>query len=432
MRRLSRLLNVEEEPRPVFPQTHRAIDRKELLRDFDVVESSLVRGRQRRAARRIARLIRIFGAVEADDSRLVVVVAHDTRVVVFRGVCRGVDAKRPVLPERGLPLSDRGAARCLPVRAESVRRVVLGTRECSGRRASRPPKDEQALRAKVADRVRAGQPPLLEAQVVVGTPGNGEVSLLRRVRSLEYADGANELGDDEVRVRVAIAVVVARVVDRNAVDGELEVLTLVRVEPTQKHLLCVARASLVREEKARGELERVGRVRSWNGLELADRHVVVGDAELSADETTADVDLFDLLAGRRCRGACGRGLLRGRSLRGRRGGLGDQLIGRGPGLDHVGRRRRGREVERYPNAARDRLAVAHRRHESPLPGGDGGRFVEVGSRRLEDVGLRHVPVRVDRDNEDYVGMLAGGNRSLRVYRVYVRDGRRRRHAAGGQ
>ena len=83
-----------------------------------------------------------------------------------------------------------------------------------------------------------------------------------------------------MRVGVAVAVVVARVVDGDAVDGELEVLPLVRVEAAQEDLLGVARAALVREEEARGELERVGGVRARDGLELAERHVVVGGAQV--------------------------------------------------------------------------------------------------------------------------------------------------------
>ena len=116
------------------------------------------------------------------------------------------------------------------------------------------PQQEQPLRAEVPDRVLGRQPALLEAQVVVGTPGDGEVALLRRVRPLEDAHGANQLGDDEVRVGVAVAVVVARVVDGDAVDGELEVLPFVRVEAAQEHLLGVTGASFVREQEAGASL----------------------------------------------------------------------------------------------------------------------------------------------------------------------------------
>jgi hypothetical protein len=67
--------------------------------------------------------------------------------------------------------------------------------------------------------------------VVVGAACHGEVALLRRIRALEHPHRLDELRDEKVRVGVAVAVVVARVVDRDAVDRELEVLPLVRVEP---------------------------------------------------------------------------------------------------------------------------------------------------------------------------------------------------------
>ena len=137
--------------------------------------------------------------------------------------------------------------------------------------------------------------------MVVGAAGDGEVALLRRVRPLEHAHRVNELGDDEVRVGVAVAVVVARVVDGDAVDGELEVLPLVRVEAAQEHLLGVARAALVGEQEARRELERVRGVRARDGLLLVEDELVVGRAVRARLEVAVDVDLLDLL-GRRGRG----------------------------------------------------------------------------------------------------------------------------------
>ena len=133
--------------------------------------------------------------------------------------------------------------------------------------------------------------------MVVRAAGDREVPLLRRVRALEDAHGVDELRDDEVRVCVAVAVVVARVVDGDAVDRELEVLPLVRVEAAEEHLLGVAGAALVREEKAGGELEDVrGR---WCGgrraLLLAPMgELVVGRAVGAGLEVAVDVDVLDV------------------------------------------------------------------------------------------------------------------------------------------
>ena len=169
-------------------------------------------------------------------------------------------------PTGDLVLADGGAALGLAVRAEAVGRVVLGRGERARGRVGRPAHDEEALRVEAADRVLGGEPAPIEAELVVGASGDGEVALLRRVGPLEDADGVNELRHDEVGVGVAVAVVVARVVDGDAVDRELEVLPLVGVEAAEEDLLGVARAALVREEETGGELERVGGVRARDGL----------------------------------------------------------------------------------------------------------------------------------------------------------------------
>ena len=265
-----------------------------------------------------------------------------------------------------------------------------------------PQRSEQALGVEAAGRVLGREPAPVEPELVVGAAGDGEVALLRRVRPLEHAHRVNELGDDEVRVGVAVAVVVARVVDGDAVDGELEVLPLVRVEAAEEDLLGVARAALVREEEAGRELERVGRVRARDGLELADGDLVVGRSVRARLEVAGDEDLGGLA--RRAAGAGGAGAAAGRRRRGgRRGGGGDR------GEDRLRRRRRRVEVEADVDVARDRVAsprIAGR--ERPLHrGGDGGR-VERGPLRLDDVGVLDDARRRDGQREDDVPLRAVG------------------------
>ena len=48
VRLLRRLLDVDEEPRPVLAQAHRAVDDEELLGDVDILEAALVGHRERR------------------------------------------------------------------------------------------------------------------------------------------------------------------------------------------------------------------------------------------------------------------------------------------------------------------------------------------------------------------------------------------------
>ena len=84
-------------------------------------------------------------------------------------------------------------------------------------------------------------------------------------------------------------------------------------------------------------------------------------------------------------------------------------------------------MERNPDAARDRFPVAERRAERPLSCRDDGRLVEVRRRRLQDVDLRDVAVRVDRHGEHHVGVLPLRERGRRIDGIDVRDdhGRRR-------
>ena len=94
--------------------------------------------------------------------------------------------------------------------------------------------------------VLGGEPAALEAELVVGAAGHREVALTRIEGTLHHAKRLDELGDDEVRVRIAVAMQVAALVDGDAADGELDVLPLARVEPAEEDLLGVPFAALVR------------------------------------------------------------------------------------------------------------------------------------------------------------------------------------------
>ena len=90
-------------------------------------------------------------------------------------------------------------------------------------------------------------------------------------------------------VGVAVAVQVAALVDGHAADGELDVLPFARVEAAQEDLLGVPFAALVREEDARGELEKLGRVLRAARAQLADAQVEVGRAAARRSLATGDV-----------------------------------------------------------------------------------------------------------------------------------------------
>ena len=142
----------------------------------------------------------------------------------------------------------------------------------------RPVGEEHAIGAEAADRELGGDAAVGEPEVIVGAARDGVVALPRIERPLDHAQRLNQLGDDEVGVGVAVAVQVARLVDRHAVDGELDVLSFARVEAAQEHLLGVALAAFVGEQDARRELEELGGVGARHERELPDVDVVVGGA----------------------------------------------------------------------------------------------------------------------------------------------------------
>ena len=90
-------------------------------------------------------------------------------------------------------------------------------------------------------------------------------------------------------------------------------------------------------------------------------------------------------------------------------------------------------MKRHADAACDRLAVAHRGLERPLPDGRNGRLVEIGAAGLGDLGLRHVTVDVDREREEHdVGVLADVSADWRIDGVDMLDDDRRRYGRCGR
>jgi hypothetical protein len=115
-------------------------------------------------------------------------------------------------------LRHRRSALGVAVLSEAVRLRDLGAREGVGALARRSEQTEDPLRAEATGRVARGEAALDEAQLVIGAARDGEVPLARIERALEHAQRLDQLGDDEVRVGVAVAVQVAALVDREPAD----------------------------------------------------------------------------------------------------------------------------------------------------------------------------------------------------------------------
>ena len=118
-------------------------------------------------------------------------------------------------------------------------------------------RDEGAGVAVLADRRRddAARQAVEEADAC--RAGRCEVALLGVVRSLAIADAIDELRDQPVQVRVALAVRMRRHVDRHAVDPGREVGAVVEVEAAQVVLVGFPVAAVLRHDDAGDELQHL-------------------------------------------------------------------------------------------------------------------------------------------------------------------------------
>src|SRR5205823_6617165 len=110
-----------------------------------------------------------------------------------------------------LPLVLPHRRRAVPpaVLPEAVAPRDLRARERAVALGRRTPCEEHPLRAEAAARVLRREPALLEPELVIRAPRDRVVALMRIERPLEDAQAVHELGDDEMSVRVAVAVKVA-------------------------------------------------------------------------------------------------------------------------------------------------------------------------------------------------------------------------------
>jgi len=89
----------------------------------------------------------------------------------------------------------------------------------------------------------------------IGGAGRREVAALREVRPFAVLDSIDQLGNQEVQVRVALPVAMRRHVDRHAVDEGREVRAVIEIEATQEVLVGLAVAAVLRDDHPRHELE---------------------------------------------------------------------------------------------------------------------------------------------------------------------------------
>jgi hypothetical protein len=106
--------------------------------------------------------------------------------------------------------------------------------------------------------------------------GRREVAELDEVRPLVHVHLLERLRDQEVQVRIALAVGMRAEVHGQPVDEERDVRAVVGVEPAQEILLGFPAALVLTDDEPRHEAQDVGGTPLWPQLEVAPRDVELG------------------------------------------------------------------------------------------------------------------------------------------------------------
>ena len=324
--------------------------------------------------------------------------------------------------------------RCGAGDPEAVGGAVLDGAERSIPLPLRCPEAEQPPRAIRAEACFGAYPAVAHAQLVSGAARDGEISLMRIEGALDDLQVADQLGDDEMCVGVAMGVGVVDLVDRHPVHGEFDRLARSSVEAAEEHLLGMPFAAFVGDEDSWCQVEQILGILSRDDGQLPDVDLKVAPAPLDlalpapyadfADRSTLSGScwgwtLFRRPAiGTRCLGTrpCGDPGIRGRGNRLRNSGIRRSASGRGSRISGGPGRPRGScgtlgdEAERDPHSSCERNAVAQGRAEPPL-------LHRIERRGVERCSSAHVHGRVL-------------HRSVRTHRDEQPDDRARRRAWG--
>lgn len=189
----------------------------------------------------------VVGVVEADATGQVLVLANHPGGAVSDAVRHREHppGERPGAP---LVLGVGGGALVAAVLPVAVAGSELDAAEGAGALALRAPEGDRAVGVVRAAAVLDVRPSRREAEGVLRRARHGEVALPGVEGALQHVERLDQLGDEEVRVGVALAVRVRGLVDGHAVDGELQVLPAAGVEASEEDLVGVALAQPVGQE----------------------------------------------------------------------------------------------------------------------------------------------------------------------------------------
>jgi len=104
-----------------------------------------------------------------------------------------------------------------------------------------------------------------------GAAAGGEVAILGAIDAFLVFDRADQFGNQEIEVHVALAVGMADHVDRHPHDQCREVAAMVEVEAAQEILVGLAITGMLSDHHARYDFHDLGRAEQWSVGQLPGR-----------------------------------------------------------------------------------------------------------------------------------------------------------------
>ena len=133
-----------------------------------------------------------------------------------------------------------------------------------------------------------------------------KITLVGVVRAFLVLQAADDVGNQEIQVAVALPVAMRALVDRHAVDGDREIGAVIEVDAAQKILVGFAFAALLGDDDAGGRFQNFARPVIGARLDLLAAHGALARRIGGAQQVVGGIDDFHrvqrLHARRDCRG----------------------------------------------------------------------------------------------------------------------------------
>ena len=99
-------------------------------------------------------------------------------------------------------------------------------------------------------------------------PGGVEIAEIGEIRALAVMQGADQLGDHEIEIGIALAMRMGAHVDRHVVERDVDIGAVIEVEAAQEILVGLALAAVLGDDQPRHDLEHFAHAGSRLLLDL--------------------------------------------------------------------------------------------------------------------------------------------------------------------